>query len=134
MIECKGYISQCMSQNERRKLLKRLRLLSKKGTLLTLSLSKGMSLPKLFGELVLCKHPKTYSIYENRLLRGRTYVRNGFIIDLKLSLGEVKAFHYPLIVALSFYVLCAIMCGYVLEFMLFTLLAKPHLSIEAFLI
>lgn len=32
-----------------------------------------------------------YSDYENRLPRGRTYVRNGSVIDLQISAGEVQA-------------------------------------------
>ena len=32
-----------------------------------------------------------YSDYENRLPRGRTYVRNGSVIDLQVSAGEVQA-------------------------------------------
>jgi uncharacterized Zn finger protein len=32
-----------------------------------------------------------YSDYENRLPRGRTYVRNGSVIDLQISAGEVRA-------------------------------------------
>ena len=32
-----------------------------------------------------------YSDYSNRLPRGRTYIRNGSVIDLKISPGEVTA-------------------------------------------
>ena len=32
-----------------------------------------------------------YSDYENRLPRGRTYVRNGSVIDLQISAGQVQA-------------------------------------------
>ena len=32
-----------------------------------------------------------YSDYENRLPRGRTYVRNGSVIDLQIAPGEIKA-------------------------------------------
>lgn len=32
-----------------------------------------------------------YSDFENRLPRGRTYVRNGSVIDLQISAGEVRA-------------------------------------------
>src|SRR6185436_11100405 len=32
-----------------------------------------------------------YSDFENRLPRGRTYVRNGSVIDLQIAPGEIKA-------------------------------------------
>src|SRR6202008_4947360 len=32
-----------------------------------------------------------YSDYENRLPRGRTYVRNGSVIDLQIAKGEISA-------------------------------------------
>ena len=32
-----------------------------------------------------------YSNYANRLPRGRTYVRNGSVIDLRITAGEVRA-------------------------------------------
>jgi uncharacterized Zn finger protein len=34
---------------------------------------------------------EAYSDYANRLPRGRTYVRNGSVIDLRIARGEVKA-------------------------------------------
>ena len=34
---------------------------------------------------------EAYSDYANRLPRGRTYVRNGSVIDLKIAAGEVRA-------------------------------------------
>ncbi|MBL8677366.1 MAG: SWIM zinc finger family protein, partial [Alphaproteobacteria bacterium] len=46
---------------------------------------------KTFWGKAWCKHLETYSDYENRLPRGRTYVRNGSVIDLKLNPGEVRA-------------------------------------------
>jgi len=38
-----------------------------------------------------CDHLATYARYENRLPRGRTYVRNGSVIDLQISEGLVSA-------------------------------------------
>jgi uncharacterized Zn finger protein len=38
-----------------------------------------------------CRNLERYSDYSNRLPRGRTYVRNGYVIDLKISPGEVTA-------------------------------------------
>jgi len=38
-----------------------------------------------------CDHMERYSDYANRLPRGRTYVRNGSVIDLQITAGTVAA-------------------------------------------
>ncbi len=38
-----------------------------------------------------CDHLESFSDFENRLPRGRTYVRNGSVIDLQIQRGRVKA-------------------------------------------
>src|SRR5713101_6140712 len=38
-----------------------------------------------------CENLERYSDFENRLPRGRTYVRNGFVIDLDIARAGVKA-------------------------------------------
>src|SRR5215470_17335309 len=38
-----------------------------------------------------CENLERYSDYANRLPRGRTYVRNGCVIDLKIAAGTVQA-------------------------------------------
>ncbi len=38
-----------------------------------------------------CENLESYSDYSNRLPRGRTYVRNGSVIDLKIDKGKVTA-------------------------------------------
>jgi len=37
-------------------------------------------------------HLEKYSDFANRLPRGRTYVRNGSVVDLQLGTGTVTAF------------------------------------------
>ena len=49
------------------------------------------SVSKSFWGRSWCSNLERYSDYENRLPRGRTYVRNGSVIDLKLRPGEVQA-------------------------------------------
>ena len=49
------------------------------------------ALAKTFWGKSWCDNLENYSDYENRLPRGRTYVRNGSVIDLKILAGEVKA-------------------------------------------
>lgn len=38
-----------------------------------------------------CKHLEAFSDFGNRLPRGRTYARNGSIVDLRISRGRIKA-------------------------------------------
>ena len=52
--------------------------------------SRG-AIAKTFWGKAWCDNLEQYSDYESRLPRGRTYVRNGSVIDLKVSAGEVRA-------------------------------------------
>jgi uncharacterized Zn finger protein len=38
-----------------------------------------------------CRNLEAYSDYSNRLPRGRTYVRNGSVIDLQIDAGRIRA-------------------------------------------
>jgi uncharacterized Zn finger protein len=38
-----------------------------------------------------CRHLESFADFANRLPRGRTYVRNGAVVDLQIAKGEVKA-------------------------------------------
>ena len=49
------------------------------------------AIAKTFWGKAWCDNLEHYSDYANRLPRGRTYVRNGSVIDLKLASGEVRA-------------------------------------------
>ena len=49
------------------------------------------ALAKTFWGKAWCDNLERYSDYANRLPRGRTYVRNGSVIDLQISAGEVQA-------------------------------------------
>jgi uncharacterized Zn finger protein len=46
---------------------------------------------KTFWGKAWCSNLERYSDYANRLPRGRTYVRNGSVIDLKINEGTVQA-------------------------------------------
>ena len=52
--------------------------------------SRG-AIAKTFWGKAWCDNLERYSDYANRLPRGRTYVRNGSVIDLKIMEGEVQA-------------------------------------------
>lgn len=49
------------------------------------------AIAKTFWGRAWCDNLEHYSDYANRLPRGRTYVRNGSVIDLKVAPGEVRA-------------------------------------------
>ena len=55
-----------------------------------ISASRG-KLAKTFWGQAWCDNLEHYSDYANRLPRGRTYVRNGSVIDLQLAPGQVRA-------------------------------------------
>jgi len=52
---------------------------------------EGRAIAKTFWGKAWCDNLEAYSDFENRLPRGRTYVRNGSVIDLKIEPGEVRA-------------------------------------------
>ena len=49
------------------------------------------AIAKTFWGKAWCGNLEHYSDYESRLPRGRTYVRNGSVIDLQITPGEVRA-------------------------------------------
>src|SRR5262252_91313 len=51
----------------------------------------GTRIVETFWGKAWCQNLERYSDYANRLPRGRTYVRNGSVIDLQIAFGEVKA-------------------------------------------
>lgn len=51
----------------------------------------GRKIARTFWGEAWCNHLEKFSDYENRLPRGRTYVRNGSICHLAISRGKVEA-------------------------------------------
>ena len=52
---------------------------------------QGRKLTTTFWGKAWCDNLEAYSDFSNRLPRGRTYVRNGSVVDLQVIGGEVKA-------------------------------------------
>ena len=52
---------------------------------------EGRAIAKTFWGKAWCENLEGYSDYENRLPRGRTYVRNGSVIDLQITPGAIHA-------------------------------------------
>jgi uncharacterized Zn finger protein len=65
--------------------------LSKKGRPLEPVQIDGRKIASTFWGNSWCKNLEAYSDYENRLPRGRTYVRNGSVIDLQITGGKITA-------------------------------------------
>ena len=51
----------------------------------------GRKIAETFWGDAWCKNLEAYSDYSNRLPRGRTYVRNGSVLDLQIEAGRVRA-------------------------------------------
>ncbi|MBV9342856.1 MAG: SWIM zinc finger family protein [Acidobacteria bacterium] len=52
---------------------------------------EGRNIAKTFWGKAWCENLERYSDFQNRLPRGRTYLRNGSVIDLQISPGQVEA-------------------------------------------
>jgi uncharacterized Zn finger protein len=63
----------------------------KKGHVVSPVTIEGRTIVNTFWGKSWCDNLEHYSDFANRLPRGRTYVRNGSVIDLQISSGEIKA-------------------------------------------
>jgi uncharacterized Zn finger protein len=52
---------------------------------------EGRAIARRFWGKAWCGHIESYSDFSNRLPQGRTYARNGSVIDLKVEAGKVRA-------------------------------------------
>jgi len=75
----------------RRKSAREMEKLKKKGHPVSPVLIEGRKISRTFWGNAWCDHLERYSDYSSRLPRGRTYVRNGSVVDLQISPGEVAA-------------------------------------------
>jgi uncharacterized Zn finger protein len=65
--------------------------LQKTGQVLSPVTANRGAIAKSFWGKAWCQNLERYSDYTNRLPRGRTYLRNGSVIDLKIGPGEANA-------------------------------------------
>src|SRR5262252_6183140 len=75
----------------RRQAARNLAKLKKNGHSLAPVMIDGRTIARSFWGKSWCANLERYSDYENRLPRGRTYVRNGSVVDLQIKKGEVLA-------------------------------------------
>jgi len=71
--------------------MRKIAQLKKKGRVTSPVEIEGRSIATTFWGKAWCENLERYGDYANRLPRGRTYVRNGSVIDLQIAFGEVKA-------------------------------------------
>jgi uncharacterized Zn finger protein len=65
--------------------------LQKKGRVITPVVLEKSTIARSFWGKAWCTNLEAYSDFANRLPRGRTYVRNGSVVDLQISAGKVTA-------------------------------------------
>lgn len=83
-----------VSVAERRRNAERmLAKLKKKGRICAPVVIEGRAIARTFWGKNWCEHLESYSDYDyaNRLPRGRTYARNGSIVDLQIAPGKIGA-------------------------------------------
>lgn len=82
------YVTVAQRRAKSDKLIKQM---AKKGVILQPVTTEGRSIAHTFWGKSWCKHMDSYADFSNRLSRGKTYVRNGSVIDLVINTGSVKA-------------------------------------------
>lgn len=75
----------------REKAAREIKKLSKKGMKIEPVEVQGQKIATTFWGKAWCDHLEKFSDYDNRLPRGRTYVRNGSVCHLAISKGKVEA-------------------------------------------
>lgn len=75
----------------RRQAVKKVAAMQKKGKTISPVLIDGRTIAKTFWGKAWCDNLESYSDFSNRLHRGRTYIRNGSVVDLQIGKGDVTA-------------------------------------------
>jgi uncharacterized Zn finger protein len=75
----------------RRKAEREMQKLKKKGHPVSPVVVEGRAIARTFWGKAWCDNLERYSDFSNRLPRGRTYVRNGSVVDLQIAPGNVAA-------------------------------------------
>jgi len=87
-----GFWGRYVSVAERKaKAAKHLKAAKTKGKVLNPVVVEGRQIAHSFWGKAWCDNLENYCDYENRLPRGRTYVRNGSVIDLQISTGKIHS-------------------------------------------
>lgn len=76
---------------KRRQAERKLAILKKQGQSVSPVRIESRTIAKSFWGKSWCTNLERYSDYANRVPRGRTYVRNGSVVDLQIAKGEIAA-------------------------------------------
>lgn len=76
---------------QRKRAQREVRRLRKRGKTIEPVEVEGRAIARSFWGKSWCEHLESYSDFENRLPRGRTYVRNGSVCHLSIDAGRVGA-------------------------------------------
>ena len=95
----RGWRRYVPAAKRRERAAKKIAKLKKSGRVIRPVEIEGRKIARTFWGESWCENLEAYSDYANRLPRGRTYARNGSVIDLRIEAGRVTA----LISGSSFY-------------------------------
>ncbi len=84
----KPYVPVAKRREQARRKMEKLK---KQGESISPVTIEGRTIARSFWGKSWCENLERYSDYENRLPRGRSYVRNGSVVDLQIKRGEVIA-------------------------------------------
>jgi uncharacterized Zn finger protein len=86
-----GWGDYVSTAERRRQALREVEKLRQKGRPVAPVVIEGRAIANTFWGKAWCDNLERYSDYENRLPRGRSYVRNGSVLDLQVAAGKVEA-------------------------------------------
>jgi uncharacterized Zn finger protein len=86
-----GYRPYVPVARRRANALREVRRLAAKGTQVSPVEIAGRAIASTFWGKAWCDNLESYSDFENRLPRGRTYVRNGSVVDLQIETGKITS-------------------------------------------
>ena len=86
-----GWAPYVTAAERRRKAAGEMAKLAKKGQPISPVVVQGRAIAATTWGKAWCANMESYSDYSNRLPRGRTYVRNGSVVDLQIAPGTVAA-------------------------------------------
>jgi uncharacterized Zn finger protein len=86
-----GFRPYALVAERRRRAAKEIEKLRKKGHVVAPIVIEGRKIARSFWGKAWCDNLERYSDFANRLPRGRTYVGNGSVIDLRIARGNVEA-------------------------------------------
>jgi uncharacterized Zn finger protein len=86
-----GFAPYVRVADRKKKAAQKIAGLKKKGQNVQPIFLEGKTIVNTFWGKAWCIHLESFSDFDNRLPRGRSYVRNGLVIDLKVNKGNIKA-------------------------------------------